>query len=74
MAANSLEMALYPLLTSNFNIVQTIYNYTVILQYIYELLMLMRHRFIFKEEERTQVIEAVYNYILCFIINIEAIN
>lgn len=67
-------MALYPLLTQNFNLVETISNYTVILQYIFELLMLMRHRYIFKEEERAQVIEAVYNYILCFIINIEATN
>lgn len=36
--------------------------------------MLLKHRYIFREEERSQVIEAVYNYILCFIINVEGNN
>lgn len=73
-AATSLEMAVYPLQTSIFEQVAFIYNHATVLQYAYELLVLMRHRFIFNEEERVKAVESIYNYVLFFIINIEGTN
>lgn len=64
-------MAIYPLQTQIFTQITYIYNHVTILQYAYELLITMKHKYIFLEEEKIKIGEIIYNYIVFFIINIE---
>ena len=72
-APKSIEIACFPLRSENFK-EMSISNQTVILQYIYELLILLRYQYIFIEDDKNYVIEKIFNYIESFVINIEHKN
>ena len=69
-APKSIEIACFPLRSENLK-EMSISNQTVILQYIYELLILLRYQYIFVEDDKNYVIEKIFNYIESFVINIE---
>ena len=65
----NMELCLYPLLNHNMENIP-LSNQSIVFQYIYELMILIKHQMIFMEEEKDTIIAKIIHYVESFIMNI----
>lgn len=66
----NIEIASFPLKNESYREIP-IFNQTAILQYVFELLMLIKYQFIFIEDEKDTVIKRIFDFVEAYIVNID---
>jgi hypothetical protein len=65
----NVELCLYPLVNHNMENIP-LSNQAIVFQYVYELLILIGHQFIFSERDKEVVVDKIIHYVESFMMNI----